>query len=280
MNTTLASLARPIPGPRTPLSASAQPATATVSIAGKARAASSLIEGTAPGALPDESLPERRGGFTLVEMLAVIAVIAVLAGLVVGLTSRASRAGRDNKIKVMRDQLVTAIESYQAQFGSYPPDNRLPSGVVNSAVNPLFYELTGMVVDNVQARFYSPDYGDVLTDDQVRMLFNREGFVNASPDPKKVRKFVELRSEQYDLLSEQPQAHVLVVPVRWPLNPTAKGLPPSPVPSRQQQGLNPWRYVSSNPTNNPGRFDLWAEFVDGGTVRMISNWHSDIVDRP
>lgn len=218
------------------------------------------MPGTAP--LPEASLPVRRGGFTLVEMLAVIAVIAVLAGLVVGLTSRASRAGRDNKIKVMRDQLVTAIESYQAQFGSYPPDNRLPSGVVNSAVNPLFYELTGMVVDNVQRRFYSPDHGDVLTSADVNQLFNREGFVNASPDPKKVRKFLELRSEQYDLLSEQPQAHVLVVPV----------------PSKQ--GLNPWRYVSSNPTNNPGRFDLWAEFVDGKTVRMISNWHRDIVDRP
>jgi prepilin-type N-terminal cleavage/methylation domain-containing protein len=240
------------------------------------------------GGLPLATAPEIRGvdrvpirprhGFTLVEMLAVIAVIAVLAGLVVGLTSRTSRAARDNKIKVMRDQLVTAIEAYQVEFGFYPPDSRFASGLPNSLVNPLFYELTGMVLDNAQRLFYSPDHGDALTSQQVQSLFNLEGFVNASPDPRRVRKFIELRPEQYGLVSASPEAHVLVVPVAWPLNPDQRGLPPAPLPNRP--GLNPWRYVSTNPTNNPGRFDLWAEFVDGKTVRMISNWHRDIVDRP
>lgn len=219
-----------------------------------------------------------RRAFTLIEMLAVIAVIAVLAGLVVGLTSRASSAARDNKIKTMRDQLITAIEAYHAHHGFYPPDHRLPSGQVNSATPPLFYELTGMVVDNVQGRFHSPNYGENLTSAQVRAFFNSDGFVNASPDPKRVRSFIELRSEQHDLLNASPDVRVLVVPVRWPLEPEAGGFPPAPVPWRP--GLNPWRYVSTNPTNNPGRFDLWAEFVDGRRVRMISNWQRDIVDRP
>jgi prepilin-type N-terminal cleavage/methylation domain-containing protein len=271
MNSRLTSQAIPSPGLRTFTSAAAGSATLQQ---GRVHATS-----LPPTPLRGGRSAVRQRAFTLVEMLAVIAVIAVLAGLVVGLTSRTSRASRDSNIKVMRDQLVTAIESYHAQFGFYPPDNRLPSGWVNSAVNPLFYELTGMVVDNVQRRFYSPDHGDVLTAAEVQALFNVEGFVNASPDPKRVRKFIELRSGQYDLLSEQPaEAHVLVVPVRWPLNPAQSGLPPAPVPGRP--GLNPWRYVSSNPTNNPGRFDLWAEFVDGRQVRMISNWHRDIVDRP
>jgi prepilin-type N-terminal cleavage/methylation domain-containing protein len=240
------------------------------------------------GGVPLATAPDIRGvervrirqrhGFTLVEMLAVIAVIAVLAGLVVGLTSRTSRAGRDNKVKVMRDQLVTAIEAYQAEFGYYPPDSRFASGLPNSAINPLFYELTGMVLDNAQGLFYSPDHGDALSSPQIQSVFNLDGFVNASPDPARVRKFIELRPEQYGLLRESPEVHLLVVPVAWPLNPEQRGLPPAPVPSRP--GLNPWRYVSTNPTNNPGRFDLWAEFVDGQTVRMISNWHRDIVDRP
>jgi prepilin-type N-terminal cleavage/methylation domain-containing protein len=243
-----------------------------------------------PAALPRAgSVPRPQRGFTLVEMLVVVAVIAILAGLVVGLTSRASSAARDNKIKVMRDQLVTAIESYHAHFGFYPPDNRrqLPSREFDSLVNPLFYELTGTVLDNPHSPtgvFRSPDYGDVLTSQQIIALFNREGFVNASPDPKQVRKFIELRSEQYGLLNQQqPEVHVLAVPVRWPVREGAAELE-WPLASRSgftpERGLNPWRYISSNPTNNPGRFDLWAEFVDGRKVRMISNWQRDIVDRP
>jgi prepilin-type N-terminal cleavage/methylation domain-containing protein len=234
---------------------------------------------------PLTSPANRATGFTLVEMLVVIAVMGVLAGLIVGLTSRTSSAARENKIKVMRDQLVTAIEAYHAHFGFYPPDNqrRLPSREFDSLVNPLFYELTGTVVDNVQGHFYSPDFGDVLRSDQLIPFFNLEGFANASPDPKQVRKFIELRSEQYGLLNQQqPELHVLAVPVRWPTKGT--GHLEWPLARRSEfnpePGLNPWRYISSNPTNNPGRFDLWAEFVDGSTVRMISNWHRDIVDRP
>jgi prepilin-type N-terminal cleavage/methylation domain-containing protein len=262
------------PGMGTASAAAAQRATLTQEVIPPSNVSSHPQRGSGP----------QRSGFTLVEMLVVIAVIAVLAGLVVGLTSRTSSAARENKIKVMRDQLVTAIESYHAHFGFYPPDNlrRLPTREFDSLVNPLFYELTGTVVDNVQGHFRSPDYGDVLTSQQLMALFNLEGFANASPDPRKVRKFIELRSEQFGLLNQQqPELHVLAVPVRWPKGvgdlewPLARRTEFVPEP-----GLNPWRYISSNPTNNPGRFDLWAEFVDGRTVRMISNWHRDIVDRP
>ena len=37
-------------------------------------------------------------------------------------------------------------------------------------------------------------------------------------------------------------------------------------------GLNPWRYVSSNPTNNPSSFDLWAEYWQGNNKIVIGNW--------
>ena len=36
--------------------------------------------------------------------------------------------------------------------------------------------------------------------------------------------------------------------------------------------LNPWRYVSSNPTNNPGEFDLWVDIIVGGKTNRICNW--------
>jgi prepilin-type N-terminal cleavage/methylation domain-containing protein len=220
-----------------------------------------------------------RRGFTLVEMLAVIAIIAILAGLVLGLTSRASRAGRDNKIKAMRDQLITAIEAYHAEFGYYPPDNRKSyPPVINSVSNGLFYELTGVVVDNRLGQFHVPDRGEVIAAGWVTTYFGVEGFVNATPDPKKVKKFIELKSDQVEQLSvdpAHPALHVLAAPVSWPLR-----IHPDQHPVRGRPGLNPWRYVSTNPTNNPGRYDLWAEFVDGKQVRMICNWQKDVIDRP
>ena len=35
---------------------------------------------------------------------------------------------------------------------------------------------------------------------------------------------------------------------------------------------NPWRYNSSNPTNNPGQFDLWVDILVGGKTNRVSNW--------
>src|SRR5439155_1461983 len=64
---------------------------------------------------------------------------------------------------------------------------------------------------------------------------------------------------------------VLVVSVPSPLD---RGDQPSPV-----RGLNPWRYVSTQPTNNPATFDLWAEYVEGGKVKIICNWSKDILEK-
>jgi prepilin-type N-terminal cleavage/methylation domain-containing protein len=231
------------------------------------------------------------GGFTLIEMLAVIAIIAVLASLVVGLTSRAKRAGRDSRLKVMRDQLVTAIEDYRAHYGSYPPDNRAnyPMGQINSVSNSLYYELTGTIVDNQTAEFFTPDRGEAINALTVRQYLGVDGFVNTvastgdlTADARKARRFIELKPDQHGSLSMQPDVEVLIAPVRWPLNVSQEnppeGVGPAPVPGRP--GLNPWRYVSTNPTNNPGRFDLWAEFVDGRQVKMICNWNQGILDKP
>ena len=36
--------------------------------------------------------------------------------------------------------------------------------------------------------------------------------------------------------------------------------------------INPWRYNSTNPTNNPGGFDLWVDIYVGGKTQRVSNW--------
>jgi hypothetical protein len=58
---------------------------------------------------------------------------------------------------------------------------------------------------------------------------------------------------------------LLVGSIGWPANVT-----PPPVPA--QPDINPWRYVSSKPTNNIGSYDLWMDLAIRGKTYRISNW--------
>ena len=215
----------------------------------------------------------RASAFTLVELLVVIAIIGVLAGLIVGLSGFAGRKMRESRIRSELNQLITAIEAYQSKFGHYPPDSVVPGTTVpNPATNQLYYELTGTVVDNVAKTFRTPNRQATLPGAAVQAYFGAEGFVNSSADPKQVKSFMSFRVSQYQELGSSPNVELLVVPVPWPLSdfdqPTSK------------RGLNPWRYVSRNPTNNPTTYDLWAEYKDGRKVKVICNWSKDILERP
>src|ERR1035438_8848200 len=75
-------------------------------------------------------------GFTLIELLTVIAVIGVLAAFTVPVLHGVSRLKYLNTTKAEMGQLETAIDSYHAAYGFYPPDN--PG---NSLTNQLYYEL-------------------------------------------------------------------------------------------------------------------------------------------
>lgn len=65
------------------------------------------------------SLPRR--GFTLVELLIVIMIIMVLAGLTVGAIRLVMRMRDEAKAKVQIELLATALDSYKATYGVYPP---------------------------------------------------------------------------------------------------------------------------------------------------------------
>lgn len=228
---------------------------------------------------------KRLQAFTLIELLVVIAIIGVLASLIVGLSGLASKKMRESRIRAELNQLVTAIESYHARFGHYPKDNVVNTSpvVVDPVINPLFYELTGTVVNNSTKEFRAVEGGGFINAAEVKTVFRVEGFVNASTDPKQVKSFVRFKAKQYDKPSNS-NVELLVVPVPWPLRLSPPG---HTVPSVQfQRGLNPWRYVSTNPTNNPTTFDLWAEYVDGmksnnvPKIRIICNWSKDILETP
>ena len=40
--------------------------------------------------------------------------------------------------------------------------------------------------------------------------------------------------------------------------------------------LNPFRYNSTNPTNNPGSYDLWIDLRISGKTNRISNWSRQV----
>jgi len=55
------------------------------------------------------------------------------------------------------------------------------------------------------------------------------------------------------------------------------GGPNSQYQPLKQQDLNPWRYNSSNPTNNPGSYDLWIQLVfSPGQTNLICNWTKQV----
>lgn len=248
-----------------------------------------------------------RLAFTLIELLTVITIIAVLAGMVVGLAPVASAKMKEARVRGELAGLVTAIESYKSKFGVYPPDHTYKQvfagvgevTVVDPIMNSLYYELTGALVDNQRESFFTADDEVELRSATLFQQTGREGLVNAIPRPpgggasltpadRQLKRrlfsaaFKEGQVAEIFRSSSAPgyvDFELLAVGhsgdasgkkgtgVGWPLNlPIAQ----QPVPSNP--GLNPWRYVATNPTNNPNSFDLWAEIIVKGERRIIGNW--------
>ena len=224
----------------------------------------------------------RATAFTLIELLVVIGIIALLAALVVGGTKYTGTKMKENRIRTELKALATAIEAYHAKYNHYPPDNVVvrtpPVIIVNPVTNSLYYELTGVIVEDrpTGGTFRSPNRSEKFGSFTLQQYFGVDGIENAGTTAKEVKPFISLKSGQYAAIKAaspiEAELDVLVVPVPWPLNRTADQ--PTSVP-----GLNPWRYVSTQPTNNPASFDLWAEYVDGAKVKVICNWSEGVLER-
>ena len=134
-------------------------------------------------------------------------------------------------------------------------------------------------MDESQRKFHARDREQRFLSGTVMQFFNRDGFVNAGTNPKELKSFITLKASQRRAISLAPaEIEVLAVTVDWPPNdPNFAPFKFSTDP--QVRRVNPWRYVSTNPTNNPDSFDLWAEFVEGGKIKVICNWSKDVLDR-
>ena len=220
--------------------------------------------------------------FTIVELLVVISIIALLAGLVVGLAGMASSKSKEARVRAEMNQLIADIDGYYAVFRQYPPDNVIDPGkkTVNPHINQLYYELTGTVVKRPDKDkddrfvFEIPGSEETLPAQTVLSLFHAEGFINAAMRAAEIRYKASFRSSQRRRINPPP-TEVLAIPVDWP-----KGVPNPAFPSGSNPELlriNPWRYVSTNPTNNPGSYDLWAEYVIGRKTNVIGNWSRETI---
>jgi hypothetical protein len=105
--------------------------------------------------------------------------------------------------------------------------------------------------------------------------------VNSAEAPEKPKGYLSnLKASQWKEVSVEGASDVelLVAPLEWPTalanqHPLYGKLVDTPArPVKSQLRLNPWRYVSTKPTNNPATFDLWADVHIGKERRVIGNW--------
>ncbi|MCE2825487.1 MAG: type II secretion system GspH family protein [Verrucomicrobium sp.] len=240
-----------------------------------------------------------RAAFTLLELLVVMSIIGILAGMVVGLAPAAATKMKESRVRAELQQLVTLIEAYKARFGVYPPDGIRRVAVPGQgfqtlstpALSPLFYELSGVYLTNATRAdgFFIPradaDDGDGIRSVELQQWFGREGIQNAKPPELRNRLFAtDFKEGQYAEVfrrrGDAGYADIEVLAVGFATDASGKrssgfawpnNRDDHPVPTNR--GLNPWRYVSTNPTNNPGGFDLWAEIPVGrDRVKVIGNW--------
>ncbi len=215
----------------------------------------------------------RRHGFTLVEMLVVISVMAILAGMIFPITAAVNRTKTKAKVRAEREMVENGIALYKSALGHYPPDSGIP------AVNQLYYELVGtsMQVERGNQVFTTLGGGHSISETDLKPLLNNRvsGFVNSSrqaddDEAKKAKSFLPpLKADQYAevQINKLGPIRLLNCTVKWPSarTPIIPGYP----------SANPWHYNSSNPTNNPGSYDLWVDVVIGGKVLRFNNWSKE-----
>jgi prepilin-type N-terminal cleavage/methylation domain-containing protein len=225
-----------------------------------------------PMTKPIPSRARERSAFTLIELLVVIAIIGVLAALLFPAIETVRENSARKKVKAELNQLVTAIDSYKAKFGFYPPDNPGQPGF-----NQLYYELEGtsLVAGNYQTLDLSAKIA--TTDISKAFSTNVVGFANCTKgtgdDAVPAVNFLKgVKPGQYaEGTTNGVVVRILTTSLQLLPGQTspASGLvvidPPGAFP-------NPWYYNSSNPTNNPGSYDLWADVYIGGKNNRISNW--------
>lgn len=227
---------------------------------------------------------ERRPAFTLIELLTVIAIIGVLAAFLIPVMRGVMRRQHISVAQSEMAELETAIGNYHAVYGFYPPSG------TNALANPLYYELVGTTSTNTSSvvpSFTTLDGLSTITGTALTSTFGIGGLMNygvtnraaGGEDVRVARNYLpQLRSSQ--LATNNTTGAAILVYSGGGTDPTNTYNPLSGYTSFSGVGVNPWRYNSSNPTNNPGSYDLYVQIVMGGTSNLVCNWSSKVQMAP
>jgi prepilin-type N-terminal cleavage/methylation domain-containing protein len=219
-----------------------------------------------------------RLAFTLIELLVVIAIMAVLAALIIPITGAVNRHKLRSRTRAELRSIETAIEDYKTKRGYYPPDN--PNSPL--PLNQLYYELSGTVYSN---GFYTTLDGNATVNAATQLpgAFGKSqvnGFMNTTKgggdEGMAAQKYLrELKPAQVATMISGIK--ILVGSVGWEPNWPWQPLPTTPPNGAQKPGVNPFHYISTNPTNNPNKFDLWIDILVQGKTNRVCNWSDDVL---
>jgi prepilin-type N-terminal cleavage/methylation domain-containing protein len=81
-------------------------------------------------------------GFTMLELLVVVAVMAVLIGMLLPVLRKIQDDSRKTVVRTHLSNLQTAINTYEFDFGFYPPDSVVVNGKTLTGSASLHYHLT------------------------------------------------------------------------------------------------------------------------------------------
>jgi len=213
-----------------------------------------------------------RLAFTLIELLVVIAIIAILAAMIIPVTGAVKRMKLRTRTQGQLAAVETAIVQYKNKHGFYPPDNPgAPNGI-----NQLYYELSGTT--NNGDTFTTLDRASSIDAAAIGAAFNgKTGFMNTMRDKGGdegiiAQNFLKsgIGQDQIATLTTPGGVKILVGTVKWPVNQPGELLKDQPAVGADS--YNPFRYVSTNPTNNPNGFDLWIDIIVEGKTNRFCNW--------
>jgi len=221
-------------------------------------------------------LSEFPRGFTLIELLVVISVMAILAALIFPVTRAVSRNKVRSRTRTEMEQIVTAIEIYKAKRGYYPPDNVVNplTKAVNPFTNQLYYELVGTTLSNGVYR--TSDGRSQIAASTISSAFGPgsevSGFVNSSTGDGGEEGSTVVNCLKSGLqggqVADLGTTGIKALVGSVPLPPNLAGV----YPGSAAGGYCAWRYISSNPTNNPNSYDLWIDVILDGKTNRICNW--------
>jgi prepilin-type N-terminal cleavage/methylation domain-containing protein len=217
--------------------------------------------------------------FTLIELLAVISIIALLAALILGLSGLATNKMRKSRMEGEHARLVTAIDSYKAELGNFPPDNGLMKDASGSdtntyhkyaGMNPLFYELSGATFDSAAGgTFTTQNKADSIKVNELTNAFTVKGIENSARVKKDIPfRGVTFKLSQYADLDGFENVQILISPLKGPYDSAfKKKTAGNPAP------INPWFYdASSTNRHNQDGYDLWTEYLGPNGTIVVGNW--------